>query len=588
MTRTADDTTLRHAIALHQSGRFREAETLYRQVLATSPDHPDALHFLGVLAGQFNNHPAAVELIQKSLALRPDDIEARFNLATNLIPLGRLPEAIAEFERVLVAQPNDPDAHLLIADLLRQVGRRDESISHLKRTIALRENNPDAYNNLGNLLQERGQVDQAIECFRRALALRPNHPQTLNNLGNALRQKGDFESARDALGQAVSAQPDSPQIRSNFANVLFDLGQPEQAVEQYETALKLAPSYPEAWNHMGVALRGAGRVEEALTAHRRALSLKPDYAEARYAEAWALLLLGHFEQGWSAYEFRPRAAAGWNRFPNPWKGEPLNGRRILLHAEQGFGDTLQFARFTSTVTKLGGHVILECQRELVSLLEGLVDVEGVVARDDALPPFDVHCPLMSVPFVLNLAESSIPKNVPYLAPDPLLVAHWANRLEQLGPAPHIGLCWTGRATHTDDRRRSMRLADFAPLASAVSATFDSLQIGKAGDEVHTATSGLRVIDHRDQLTDFTQTAALIKNLDMIISVDTAVAHLAGALGKPTLTLLHFAPDWRWMLAREDSPWYPTMKLFRQPRRADWPDVVGRVASELKNGFPKSA
>jgi tetratricopeptide (TPR) repeat protein len=569
---------------MHQSGRFREAEGLYRQVLSSAPDHPDALHFLGVLAGQFHRHDVAVELIRRALSFRPGDIDARFNLATNLIRLGRSDEAIAEFDRVLQKQPDDPDAHLLVADLLRQASRKDEAISHLKRTIALRENNPDAYNNLGNLLQERGDVDDAIRCFERSLVLRPGNSQTLNNLGNALRQKGQFEAAREALVRAAAAQPDSPQIHLNLGNVQFDLGEPERTVEEYQTALKFAPSYPEAWNHLGVAQRATGKVEEALAAHRRALSLRPDYAEARYAESWALLLLGRFEEGWRAYESRPRAAAGWNRFPNPWKGEALEGRRILLHAEQGFGDTLQFARFASAVKNLGGRVILECQRELVSLLGGLVDVEDVVARDDTLPRFDVHCPLMSVPFVMNLGVKDIPQTVPYVRTDRARVVRWANHLAQFGAGLHVGIAWTGRATHTDDRRRSMSLADFAPLAELKSITFHSLQVGAAGDEVRLAPGGLRVIDHREELKDFSETAGLLANLDLVITVDTAVAHLAGVTGKDTWTLLHFAPDWRWMLEREDSPWYPSMRLFRQRRRADWGEVIVRIATELRSRY----
>jgi tetratricopeptide (TPR) repeat protein len=583
MTLTGDDATLRQAIALHQSGRFAEAETLYRQILVRVPDHADALHFLGVLAGQFNRHEAAVELIRKALSIRPDDVEARFNLATNLIPLGKIEEAIAEFNRVLEVQKDDPDAHLLIADLLRQVSRKDEAVTHLRRTIALREQNPDAYNNLGNLLQERGEVDEAILCFQRSLALRPGNAQTLNNLGNARRQKGEYDAALGLLRQAVAAQPDSPQMRTNLGNVLCDVGEVESAITEFRAALKDAPTYADAWNHLGIALRSVGEVEEALAAHRQALSLRPDFDAARYAEAWALLLLGRFDEGWRAYEARPRAASGWGRFPNSWKGEPLNGRRILLHAEQGFGDTIQFGRFASIVAELGGHVILECQQELISLLPGLAGIKDLVARDDPLPPFDVHCPLMSIPLVLGTTETTIPSRFPYISPDPNLVAEWANRLKRHGPRPHVGLVWTGRATSSEERRRSMRLKDFGPLAGLKGLTFHSLQVGPAGDQVNEP--GVpRLIDHRSELHDFSDTAALIANLDLVITVDTAVAHLAGAMGKDVWTMLQLAPDWRWMLDREDSPWYPTMRLFRQRQRAHWGDVVTRVTGELSRRY----
>jgi len=371
---------------------------------------------------------------------------------------------------VLLARPDDANAHLLIADVFRRANRKEESIAHLRRTIALHHANPDAHNNLGNLLQERGDIDEAILCFQHSLALRPGNAQTLNNLGNALRQKGDLDAAATTLRQAVEQMPSSAPIRTNLGSVLNDRGEVDAAISEYRKALIDSPTYPEGWNYLGIALRELGRIDEALTAHRRALSLRPDYSEARYAEAWVLLLRGEFEEGWRAYESRPRAAPGWARFPNPWKGESLAGRTILLHAEQGFGDTFQFGRYASVISKLGARVILECQRELVSVLTGLAGIEQLVARDDPLPTFDVHCPLMSVPFVLRTRLDSIPSVVPYLDANPIAVAQWAERLK--GPAVrHVGLVWAGRKSYSNDRNRSMRLAELSALAGVSEITF---------------------------------------------------------------------------------------------------------------------
>ena len=571
------------AIQLHQAGNLREAEGLYREVLSRQPDNSDALHYLGVLAGQAGRHDVAIDLIRKSLSLHPSDTDARLNLASSLAlhalslrAAGQSARGIPLLRESLSIDPNNADTCIHLGIALRDAGEMESAIAMLRHAVELNPQNPDAHNNLGNLLQEKGELTEAVDCFHQAISLRSDHAEALNNLGNALRQQRRLEEAKAALVRAMQLRPGVPQIHNNLANVLRGAGDMREAVEQYRKAVALEPSYVEGWNNLGVALRETGQIAQSIDAHRRAIVIDPAYAEAHFALAFALLLKGEFLEGWREYDWRLRRKSSLKVLERNWDGADLDGRTILLHAEQGFGDTIQFARYVPLVMHRGGKVIVACQAELVRLLERLSGIERVISIDDPLPGFHLHCPLMSLPLVFQTDRDSIPRNVPYIAADPARTAAWAARIGA-GSKLNIGLAWSGRPTHPDDRNRSVPLSQLEPLAAVPNATFHSLQPGALSSA---QPPGLHIVDHTEFLRDFADTAALIANLDLVISVDTAVAHLAGAMARPIWLLLPFAPDWRWMLGRADSPWYPTTRLFRQTSPGDWNAAFAKVIAAL--------
>jgi Flp pilus assembly protein TadD len=397
-----------------------------------------------------------------------------------------------------------------------------------------------------------GRLVEAEQIYRQILAQRPHHPDALNFLGVLASQVGRHDDGIALIRRAISLQPD----------------------------------YASAYSNLGNALRDQGKVDEAIVALRQCISLDPNFAEAHWNLAVALLLRGDFAQGWAEQEWRLKwkgvLALDRELIEPMWHGEELNGRTILLHVEQGLGDTIQHIRFAPDIVARGGKVMLYCQPELARLLQTMPALEQVIPVGRPLSAFDLHCPLLSVPMVLGITLKSIPNSVPYLSADPRLIEDWSNLLMPADQALKVGLAWAGSAVHTSDKRRSLELKRLTSLSAVEGAKFYSLQKGPAASQAIAGDAGLNVIDFSAKLTDFAETAALIANLDLVITVDTAVAHLAGAMGKPVWVLLPFAPDWRWMLDREDSPWYPTMRLFRQTSMGQWDEVIARLAESLEN------
>jgi hypothetical protein len=366
-----------------------------------------------------------------------------------------------------------------------------------------------------------------------------------------------------------------------LGNALQDKGQLNDGIAAHNRALHLNPNYAEVHNNLGNALGAAGRFEEAVASLRRAIELKPDFAIAHFSLANMLLLQGDFDRGWPEYEWR-RSLPGLNRreFVQPrWDGTALNGRTILLHAEQGIGDTIQLIRYVNTASVRGGKIVVECQPELVRLFQTLSGVDQVVALNQPLPDFDIHCPMFSLPPILKTNLETIPATVPYLKADENLCLRWAACMAPFGER-NVGIVWAGSPGHKNDRNRSFSLSQLSPFARIPGITFHSLQKGDAARQASTSPEGMKLIDRSAELSDFAETAALIANLDLVIAADTAAAHLAGALAKPVWVLLPFVPDWRWMLDRPDNPWYPTMRLFRQKSFGDWTEVIERVAQAL--------
>lgn len=717
---TAPVARLDQGLAAHREGRLNEAEIHYRAVLQAEPEHPEALHYLGVIAHQTGGHDQAIALISRSLRLRPD-ANATNSLGEALRAVGRLTEALAAYEATLTRDPNHPAALGNCGLALRQLGRLAEAEKALMRAIPVTPHWLDLHRHLGELRASRGDLEGALATFEGALAqspgngeflaltaqilvhlghlevgltrldaalarlpdradlhydrgvllrrlqripeathayaraveLKPDHADALMNWGNALQEADALEEALAIYERALGAAPRSAPVRVNLCQLLLRMERVDDAVLIGEAAVSLDPSLLEAHLNLGNAYHTRNRIEDAAACYRRALAIQPDridimsnlasalaamdedeeafalfdrivaarenmpelyvnrgkaYAERRmveeaeadYRRAVELgpdlavahanlgvtrLLRGDFEEGWREFEWRwrtPGFAKLEARFEAPlWRGEDLNGKTILLHNEQGFGDTLQFCRIAAVIKAMGARVILQVQRPLAALLSRLEGVDQLIPEGDPLPPHDLRCPLLTAPGRLKIDLDSIPAQIPYLSADPTAAAAWGLRLASHGEGLRVGLVWAASPDNPVDRRRSTTLDRLAPLGLIPGVKLFAIQKGGAAEQARNppeALSGLTSLS--DQLTDFADTAAVIANLDLMISVCSSPAHLAAGLGKPVWLLDRFDGDWRWMLDRADTPWYPNLKIYRQPARGDWTTPIEQIARDL--------
>ncbi len=554
---------LEEAVGLQQNGAWAEAEDAYREILALRPRHFDALQLLGVL----------------------------------LLQRGRIDDGIAMLQDVLKIDPRQAAPHSNLAYAYNAKQRHREALASADRALALKPDFIDALNNRGNALAGLGQAQQALASFERVLSLRDDFAPAWNNRACALRDLALPLDAITSCDRAIALDPGYAEAWSNRGSALSDLNRPQEAQACYQRALELAPNNPETWSNYGLTLVDLNRHTDALECYERALTLAPDSAESHWNKALCLLQLGRLAEGWREYEWRwqrQRIRPSLRQFEHPlWLGDfSLAGKTILLHAEQGLGDTLQFCRYAQDVARLGARVLLEVPAELLRLLRGLPGVAQLIARGAPLPAFDCHCPLLSVPLACATELATIPAHIPYLRADPETVALWSARVAaQARPgALKIGLVWAGgQRAHVaelrkNDARRSMRLAQFRPLFDLPQLQFFSLQMGGPAQQLEAVNQALAPAQHIVDLTggiaDFADTAALVTQLDLVVSVDTSTAHLAGALGRRVWILNRFDTCWRWMLEREDTPWYPTATLFRQPTLGDWDSVLARLHSAL--------
>ena len=480
-----------------------------------------------------------------------------------------------------------PAAQVALAEAIRlhQAGRLPESVRHYRRSLALAPDQPDALQNLGIALIDLGQPAEALTQLERALALRPIYPIAHLNRGNALWRLGRMTEALTAYGMALRQKPDFPAVLEARSLVLAGEGRFAEALADADAAQQLNPQDPYIQNARGNALRALGRLDEAIASYQRAITRAPTYADGQFNLAQALLAAGRLEEAWRPYEWRwqtPQMMAQQRRFPQPvWQGEPGAGQRLLIHAEQGLGDTLQFCRYLPMVAALGFTIILQVPKPLAHLCATLDCAAEIIAQGEALPDFDLHLPLMSLPGRFRTGLGSIPATIPYLSADPAAAGLWATRLDALGCGLRVGLAWAGNpsvespARAAMDRRRSILPARLAPLWDVPGVNFISLQ--KGGPALP---DSLPAFDVMGEMADFADTAALVANLDLVIAVDSAVAHLAGALGKPVWLLDRTDPCWRWLLGRADSPWYPSVTLYRQQTPGDWDGVLRRVCADL--------
>ena len=471
------------------------------------------------------------------------------------------------------------ELYVNLAAALKSLGQLDQARDALERAIALQPRSAVAYLTLGNLLRAAGAADAALEAYEHAGLLAPDDIAVHSNQGLALKDLGRPKAALIRFRRALALNLSAAEVHFNFGNTLRETGALEDAVDSLGRAVALDPGHIRARTNLGVALRDLGHTDEALAAFDAAIACDGAYADAHWNRALALLLSGDFERGWPAYEWRWRATAMTSReFSAPqWDGTPANQRTLLLHAEQGFGDCLQFIRYAPLVAAQGATVVVECPLPLAGLVASCTGVSNVIPRGAPLPPFDLHAPLMSLPGLLATRADTIPAKTPYLVAPKSVGAALEKSLELGVGRKKIGIVWAGNRAHENDRNRSCDPAHFACLAEIPDIALFNLQ----KDASPVALSQLPLAaDLAPHLDDFCDTAFAAQQMDLIVTVDTAVAHLAGALGRPVWLLLAHAPEWRWQLARDDSPWYPTMRLFRQTRPGDWDDVFRRLCQAL--------
>ena len=542
--------TMQEAVALHQQGRLREAEKLYARVLKAAPDHVDALHLLGLIKAQGDRMGEAYRLMSAALKLNPQM----------------------------------PDVWINLANVLHSLEREAEALDCLDKALALRPADMNALENRGNALLTLGRAQEALACFNEVLTRNPRHGTARLGRGGALASLGRADEALTDFDAALAVMPGHPGALYNRGNALFDLGRYANAITAYDGAIAAAPNDAPAWNNRGRALQALNRHAEAVASFDRAIAIRKDYADAHFNRALSLLTLGDLTRGFAEYEWRwqrSRVHDSRRSYGKPlWLGDyPLARKTILLTAEQGLGDTIQFARYAPLLAQSGARVVLEVQPELKTLLAGLDGVASCHARGDQLPAYDVHCPLGSLPLALKTEPTNIPAAIPYLRADEPHLIKWRERLASL-PGKRVALAWAGNVSHANDRNRSIDLKLLEPLLALEGISFLSLQRELRGDNAEDLARQANVTPLGGELADMADTAALIALADLTISVDTSVVHVAGALGRPVWVMLAFAPDWRWTLNAESSPWYPQARLFRQPTLGDWPSVVAALRAEL--------
>lgn len=604
------DRLFRQGIAAQQAGDFEQARTHYLEVLTWVPDHADSLHLTGLSYVQSGRPEQALGPVGTAIRLQPNRAEYYDSLGLALKALGRLPEAIEALQQAVRLKPGLFGAQYNLGNALYAAGRHEDAAARYRRAIKARPDDYGAHNNLGNAYRALRQPERAAQAFRAALRLRPGVPELMFNLacvlaeadkhdealasvdavllavpehapahrlrGELLEKCGDFDAAAAAFAEALRHAAMDASVMNTLASAIYRLGRLTEAEKLLREAVRLRPDAANAWNNLGLVLQDLGEMEEARLCLDRALTLDPADHGARYNRALLHLTEGRLVEGWADHESRFAALNFVPRRSGPeWAGEAAPERVLLIHPEQGSGDFIQFCRY-ATLAAARMRVVLEAPAPLLRLMGTLAGPGRVVASELPPPPFDLQCPVMTLPRVFATTLQTVPADIPYLRADAAQAAAWKQRLAAL-PGRRIGLAWAGSPAYLQDQARSIPPALLAPLAGVAGVSWVSLQKGKAPPR---AGIGAVLHDWSGELADFADTAALIEALDLVVSVDTAVVHLAGALGRQVWLLNRFDTDWRWLRGRDDSPWYPTLRQFRQPAPGDWASVVARVGDAL--------
>ncbi|HUL97769.1 MAG TPA: tetratricopeptide repeat protein [Usitatibacter sp.] len=575
---------MQQAMAAYQAGRAQEAGEWCERVLAADPKNLDALNVLGALALQRGDAEGARATFERATRAAPDVPEVHNNLGVALQRLGRWPEALASFDRAIRQRSGFADAWFNRGVALGELERWEDALQAYRRVLDLRPQDPRALNNCGNVLQKLRRWSAALPYYQQALTQRPDYAEARNNRGAVLRELRRWGEALADYDAVLAANPANAEVLNNRSIALRESNRWEEAAAAARRAIEVRPGFAEAWNSLGFALHDLGRFDEAIAAYERAIELKPDFAEPHWNLALTHLLLGHHAKGWELFEWRwktPDIAPLERRFAEPrWHGhDNLAGRAILVHSEQGLGDVIQFSRFVAPLALRGGRVIFEVPKPLVTLMRSSFPAIEVCASFSNTSPFDFHCPLASLPHELGNTLENLP-GAPYLKVSDEARERWAARL---GPRtrPRVGLAWAGNPAQRNDHNRSMPFARLAPLFG-LDIEWHSLQKdvpARDRQEVERCASLKR---WGDEIVDFSDTGALALALDLVVSVDTSASHLSGALGQRTWIPLTWRADYRYLLDREGSPWYPTARLFRQSTPGDWDGVVARLRAALEH------
>jgi len=538
--------TLQEALSLHQQGRLRDAEKLYARALKAAPNNFDALHLLGLIKAQS----------------------------------GQMGEAHRLMAAALKINPNAPDALVNFANVLHALKRDGEALTYLDKALALRPGDQEALLYRGNALNALDRPEDAIACYDAVLARNPAHGDALLNRGTARARLGRHADALTDFDAVLTRIPHHVEALYNRGTALLELERPDAALAAFDAAVAAAPKHTGAWTNRGRALQALNRHADAVASFEKAIAVDKNFADAHSNMALSLLTLGQLSRGFAEYEWRWKRTgmsdARRNYRGRPWLGEfPIGQRTILLAAEQGLGDSIQFVRHAPLLARSGAKVVLEVQPELKALLAGVDGVALCHARGETLPAYDVYCPLGSLPLAFKTEPATIPADIPYLRADETHVAKWRPTIEAL-PGKRVALAWAGHAKHPNDRNRSIALAQLEPLLALDGISFVSVQRDLRGDDEVILARHKSVTHIGDKLDDMADTAAVLALADLTIAVDTSVIHLAGAMGREAWVMLPFSPDWRWTLTGDHSPWYPRMRLFRQAKPGDWSAVIASL------------
>jgi tetratricopeptide (TPR) repeat protein len=566
-----------------QAGRYLDAQLCCQQALATSPNHADTLHLMGLLAIHAKQYDHAVEWISRAIRQEPKT-DYLTSLGTTLLNQGRRDEGLKAFDKAVQLNPNDADLWRNLGHALVQVERPADAILSFLHSLKLSPRHWEAAGNTARLLYESERFEEALVYFNLCDELQPNNAPTLNMRGLVLHNLKRFEEGLTDYRRAQSLDPANAVICTNIGNTLHSLGRDEEALTWFDRSLELRPDFAETITNRAVSLVELRRFDEAFAAYHQARILEPSLVLAEWNLALHQIMTGNFEAGWAGREARWKMPAVSARYQKPsqpmWLGaEPIAGKTILIFPDEGLGDSIQFARYVPMVAARGARVILVVQDALCPLLSGLTGLSHCLPLSDVTLPFDMYCPISSLPLAFGTTLETIPSATPYLpacAESRLQV--WEDRLGSHN-RPRVGLVWSGNPQHNNDRKRSIPLRMLAPILD-VDATFVSLQKDVSPDDKATLLERTEIVDLTDHLTDFMETAALVSCLDLVITVDTSVAHLAGAMGRPTWILLPYTPDYRWLLERDDSPWYPTARLYRQTATREYASVLDRMRTDL--------
>lgn len=568
------------AEALGRSGRTEQAISAWSQYLTLQPNDLNAHCSLGQLLVASSRSEAAIDIYKAAALLDPDDTRVQLGLAIAYHKAGHLTEAIPLYEKLLLENEEWTACHNGLAAALRHVGENNRAITHGKRAIQLAPNLADAHNNLGLSYIDAGDTARALNALQEANRLQPENAEIINNLGVALAKANQVAAAQEQFHKALAARPGWAEGHLNLANAYRRENRLGEAVENYQRAIEADPSDFRIYGSFALAQLNQNQPKAAIANYEIALELAPSDPELRKGLGIAQLLAGNLSDGWQNYESRLQCGQP-RQFSIPrWNGEDLESGTLLVHAEQGFGDTLQFCRYLAPLSQRvnAAKIVFECQKSLVGLLETIEGADAVVPRGAIDPAADRHVPLMSLPRIFSTTLETIPAPPSYLTPPTS-----GKVMELPSGKPNIGIVWRGNPLRQDDNMRSCPLSALAPLFRVPGLNFISLQTDVSPEDRKQLKS-LNVHDVSENIDDFGDTASIVSQLDLIVSVDTATAHLCGGLGKPIWVLLEYAADWRYLLGRDDSPWYPSMKLFRQQNRGDWDGLAACAAAALAEKY----